>query len=70
MLRLGADSYKRNELTVKQIDDLEQISKIHEDVHKRSIQTADDVVDMRNAFNRGFKGILKLEIVKKRRLFL
>ena len=48
------------------MDALEEIAKAQEDIHKRGFQTADDVNDMRTAFTRGFKGILKLEIAKKR----
>jgi hypothetical protein len=48
------------------MDALEEIAKAQEDIHKRGFQTADDVTDMRTAFTRGFKGILKLEIAKKR----
>lgn len=66
VLKARADSYVGNELTTKQMDALEEIAKAQEDIHKRGFQTADDVTDMRTAFTRGFKGILKLEIAKKR----
>jgi predicted aldo/keto reductase-like oxidoreductase len=66
VLKTRADSYVGNELTTKQMDALEEIAKAQEDIHKRGFQTADDVADMRTAFTRGFKGILKLEIAKKR----
>ena len=66
VLKARADSYVGNELTTRQMDALEEIAKAQEDIHKRGFQTADDVTDMRTAFTRGFKGILKLEIAKKR----
>lgn len=66
VLKTRADSYVGNELTTKQMDALEEIAKAQEAIHKRGFQTADDVTDMRTAFTRGFKGILKLEIAKKR----
>ena len=66
VLTVRADSYVNNERTVKQLLALEEILKAQEEIHKNGFQTADDVIDMRNAFTRGFKGILKLEIAKKR----
>jgi hypothetical protein len=66
VLQSRAESYAKNDLTVKQMAALEEILKLQEDIHKRGFQTADDVSDMRNAFMRGFKGILKLEIAKRR----
>lgn len=66
VLQARADSYTGNELTVKQMAALDDILKAQEEIHRRGFHSADDVVDMRAAFTRGFKGILKLEIAKKR----
>lgn len=66
VLKVRADSYIGNEITVKQLDALEEILKAQEIVHKSGLETPEDIADMRSAFTRGFKGILKLEIAKKR----
>ena len=66
VLKVRADSYAGNELTVKQFDALEEILNAQKIVHESGLETAEDISDMRSAFTRGFKGILKLEIAKKR----
>ncbi|MBF0475378.1 MAG: hypothetical protein HQK59_05990 [Deltaproteobacteria bacterium] len=66
VLQSRAESYAGNDLTVGQMKALDEILKAQEEIQKRGFQTVDDVTDMRTAFTRGFKGILKLEIAKKR----
>lgn len=66
VLRVRADSYVGNELTVRQLDALEEILNAQKILHQSGFETADDIEDMRSAFTRGFKAILKLEIAKKR----
>jgi hypothetical protein len=66
VLKARAEIYEKNDLTVKQFEALEEILNAQIDIHQRGFSSAEDVVDMRNAFTRGFKGILKLEIAKKR----
>lgn len=66
VLKVRADSYVGNELTVKQLEAMEEILNAQKVVHQSGLETSDDIADMRSAFTRGFKGILKLEIAKKR----
>lgn len=66
VLKVRADSYAGNELTVKQLEAMEEILNAQKIVHQSGLETSDDIADMRSAFTRGFKGILKLEIAKKR----
>lgn len=66
VLRSRAESYSGNDLTVQQLNALEEILKNQEIIHGNGFQTIGDISTMRKAFTRGFKGILKLEIAKKR----
>lgn len=66
VLKARAEIYEKNDITVKQFEALEEILNAQIEIHQRGFSSAEDVVDMRNAFTRGFKGILKLEIAKKR----
>jgi len=66
VLKARAEIYEKNDITVKQFEALEVILDSQIEIHQRGFSSAEDVVDMRNAFTRGFKGILKLEIAKKR----
>lgn len=66
VLQVRADSYVGNELTVRQLDALAEILDAQKILHESGIASADDIEDMRSAFTRGFKAILKLEIAKKR----
>jgi hypothetical protein len=66
VMQSRAESYDKNDLTIKMMTALEEILKEQEGIHQRGFETSDDVTDMRTAFTRAFKGILKLEIAKKR----
>ena len=66
VLQARADAYADNELTVRQLAALEELLDMQEEIHCKGFSGVDDVMDMRRAFERSFKAILKLEIAKKR----
>lgn len=66
VIKLRAECYTYNELTVKQLNIMEEILKTQKSIHKRGFDSHRDINDMRSAFNRAFRGIIKLEIAKKR----
>lgn len=66
VLKLRAECFTKNEKTVQQFEKMEEILNEQEKIHKNGFQDVIDIEAMSSAFNRGFKGILKLEIAKRR----
>lgn len=66
LLRTRAECRPHNELTAAQLAALEKILDEQEAFHQRGFESAEDIVDLRAAWTRGFTAVLKLELAKRR----